>query len=115
MAPDRHRIGCGHFLNEPALEQALADVPDRASLQLGQDREDAEVFTGAGGLQDGALGFGELHDHDRRSLIEAPAESRRFYEGEPRSWGSRIDAGFGFRPDTCSDRDLKQAASAADD
>lgn len=114
MAPDRHRICCRHLSKQPALEQAPADVPDRASLQLGQDGEDAQVFTGEGRLQDGALSIGELHDHGWQFSSETPAGLLRFYEGEPLEWGIGIDAGFRFPPDTCSDRDLKQAASAAD-
>ena len=115
MAPDRHRIGCGHLPDEPALEQALADVPDRTSLQLGQNGEDAQVFTGAGRLQDRALSIGELHDHGWQFSSETPAGLLRLYEDEPLEWGLGINAGFRFPADTCSERDLKQPASATDD
>jgi len=113
IPPDCHRVGCGHFPYQPAFEQAFADVPDRSSLQPGHDREDAEVLTAAGGLKDGVLGFGELHDHGWRSSSVASAGSLRFYEVEPQGWGRGADADSLACLDKCSDADLKQAASAA--
>lgn len=115
MAPNRHRIECGHLLKQPTLQQALAYVPYRPSLELSQDGEHAQVFTRAGWLQDRTLGVGQLHDHDERSSSKAAARLPRFYEVEPQGWDRRADAVSPARADTCSNRDLKQAASAAED
>jgi len=87
VTPDGVHVGGGDFLDQSALEQALADVADGAALEAGGDGKDRSVLARAGGGKDDGLGIGQLdlgHEvvsvfwgRDRRSPPTTPSRARR--------------------------------------
>jgi hypothetical protein len=58
--PNGVEIACWDFFDEPAFKQALEAVTNRAAFDLGGDRKNKAIITGACGAQDDGLGIGKL-------------------------------------------------------
>src|SRR5690606_36875316 len=61
VPPDRVEVRGGDFLDQPLLQEALADVADSSALEAGGDGEHCPVLARAGGGQDDGLGVGKLN------------------------------------------------------
>ena len=75
--------GVRDFLDQSALEQALADIADSAALEAGGDGEHGPVLARAGGRQDDGLGVGQLDLGHGSSPVSARATCGGFYEAKP--------------------------------
>ncbi|MCA3452481.1 MAG: hypothetical protein INF92_19380 [Rhodobacter sp.] len=72
VPPDSVEVGGGDFLDQPELQEALADIADSAALQLGGDGKDRAIIARAGRRKDDRLGIGQLDlGHEVVSVLGA--------------------------------------------
>src|SRR5690606_31311643 len=60
VPPDGVEVAGGDFLDQPELQEALADIADGAALQFGGDGKDCAIVARAGRRKDDGLGISQL-------------------------------------------------------